>query len=489
MGLWSKIKDTSLNIATVGLYGLGKKIGNAASTAEEAAAEAAIALASIGITVQEVGEQLESLLHETEKLIVIKRLIPRETDDLWDEEKERLEELQAELSEIEEKMQNLGVDSSDYNFGSNFSDFFNFDRIHEIMDLVLRRYRLKKEIYEILYTEPGIISESIYNINESIERFNTLEQPKIENIMDSVDENLLKTEELLEEVKKLFVVNKKEEELKLKLPWYNYKIEKLKSDKEYFSERFGKKELQIQKFEERLKPNFEIDIEVVNPPDVILKTDVQKEDSINLNEKAIEKTELLENINVQKTSKTNVATQNVPKVISASTYENVVNLGKKFSIDSNSFKTNSDVSRVKSCTRSKEETIQRAKNLLKSQKDYFEREMYRLDRIVELNNIKTENEPGVIPKTLDEVYEILKGVKEEEQPRIDKLLDSLNDTLDETKLTISEVKTTIEPIRGLIDSFSGLEKPLKIGLILFGALLVLDLLAAFIVLVKIAIWG
>ena len=70
-----------------------------------------------------------------------------------------------------------------------------------------------------------------------------------------------------------------------------------------------------------------------------------------------------------------------------------------------------------------------------------------------------------------------------------KLLDSINDTLDETKSTISEVKTTIEPIQGLINSFSKFEKPVMIGLILFGALLVLDLLAAFIVLVKIAIWG
>ncbi|WP_459202152.1 hypothetical protein [Methanococcus sp. CF] len=500
MGIFSSIKNAALNVATLGLYGLGKKIGGAASSAEEAAAEAAIALTTIGVTVHDVGEQLESILHETEKLIVIKRLIPRDRDDLWDEEKERLEELEAELLNVENELRDLGVNNpSDYSFGANLSDFFNFEKFQKMMNLLTKRYQLKKEIYEILYTEPGIISDSIYNVNECIERFNTIEQPKIENLMDSVDENLLKTEELLDEVKKLFVINNKEEDLKLKLPWYNYRIEKLKTDKEYFLDRFGKKELQIQKFEERLKPNFGIDIEVVNPPEVITGVDDLKDDLTGITEKIDAITDervtekIDENINekieLQKTLNSQAAAKSVQKVLSTVTYENVAGLGKNFSVDSNVFKTNSDASKVVSCTRSKEETIQRAKTLLKSQKDYFEREIYRIDRIIELNKIKSENEPGVIPKTLDEVYEILKGVRTQEQPRIDKLLDSLNDTLDETKLTISEVKDTIGPIQELIDGCSNLEKPLKIGLMVFGGLLVLDLLAALVVLVKIAIWG
>jgi len=44
---------------------------------------------------------------------------------------------------------------------------------------------------------------------KTLERFNTIEQPKIETIMDSVEDNLEVTEETLKEVKKLFVISTK----------------------------------------------------------------------------------------------------------------------------------------------------------------------------------------------------------------------------------------------------------------------------------------
>ena len=121
MGFLSTLKNGFLNTITLGGYSLGKKIGNTSEAIEQAAIEASIALASIGVTVQEVGEQLESILSETEKLIVIKRLLPRDVDDLWDDEKERLEELETELERIENKMKSLGIDDpSNYTFRNNF---------------------------------------------------------------------------------------------------------------------------------------------------------------------------------------------------------------------------------------------------------------------------------------------------------------------------------------------------------------------------------
>ncbi|MEM2884925.1 MAG: hypothetical protein QXF24_02405 [Thermoproteota archaeon] len=50
---------------------------------------------------------------------------------------------------------------------------------------------------------------TMYNVNEVIERFNTLEQPRIEDILDSVDDNLEESREILEQVRKLFVVKRK----------------------------------------------------------------------------------------------------------------------------------------------------------------------------------------------------------------------------------------------------------------------------------------
>jgi hypothetical protein len=38
-----------------------------------------------------------------------------------------------------------------------------------------------------LYKKPGVIPETIYHLKETVERFNTLEQPRIEKLLDDVD--------------------------------------------------------------------------------------------------------------------------------------------------------------------------------------------------------------------------------------------------------------------------------------------------------------
>jgi len=68
---------------------------------------------------------------------------------------------------------------------------------------------VNNEINEILYQEPGVLTTTIYNASETLERFNTIEQPKIETIMDSAEDNLEVTEDTLKEIKKLFVIRQK----------------------------------------------------------------------------------------------------------------------------------------------------------------------------------------------------------------------------------------------------------------------------------------
>jgi len=499
MGFLSTLKNGFLNTITLGGYSLGKKIGNTSEAIEQAAIEASIALASIGVTVQEVGEQLESILSETEKLIVIKRLLPRDVDDLWDDEKERLEELETELERIENKMKSLGIDDpSNYTFGSALFDFSDISKLQEKLELIIGRYRVKKEIYDILYSEPGIISDAIYNVNECVERFNTLEQPRLENIMDCVEDNLEKTEEILEEVKKLFVVNKKEAEVKETIPWYDYQLEKFKNDKLHYLELLEKKEIQIEKFDEIINPSVitsisdEVTNEYVGADVGNIHVDIHEAESATTIDPIDEQIEgKIDNVVINTAVLGNVAVKSktVAAVPSTLKYEKVTSLGKEFSMENNLFKMNNHASRVKSSLNSKDNYIQRNKVLLKAQKDYLEREYYRIDKIIELNKIKNENEPGIVPKTLDEVYEILKGVRTEEQPRIDTLLDSLNETLIESKETMSEVKDAVKPISGIVESFEKIKKLLLIGVACLGGLIVLDLLAALIVLIKIAIWG
>ena len=92
--------DWVFGALTGGLYNVGKtayKAGKAAEQAgdaiEEFADGAGTALAGIGSTITKLGIDIGSFLKEMEELITIKRLTPRNEEDLWDEEVERLNAL------------------------------------------------------------------------------------------------------------------------------------------------------------------------------------------------------------------------------------------------------------------------------------------------------------------------------------------------------------------------------------------------------------
>ncbi|AFV24951.1 hypothetical protein Mpsy_2750 [Methanolobus psychrophilus R15] len=239
--------DVVAGIATGGLYTIGKaayQAGNAAESAGDAAEEAGLAIAVIGSTIETLGEQLISTLKEAEELLTINRLTPRSEADLWDEEKSRLNALKQEKTKVENELKELGVSNP-----SSFS--FNFWDIVSNMDLVIKQFQLlarlaavNKEIQDIYYQEPGVLTTGIYNAKESLERFNTIEQPMIEDILASLDDNLEVSEEILQEIKKLFVtttkvsipVTEQSESLKDKL-------EALRVDKQYYNKLLTRKDI------------------------------------------------------------------------------------------------------------------------------------------------------------------------------------------------------------------------------------------------------
>jgi len=204
--------DVVAGVCTGGLYTVGKAIyqaGNAAEDAGDAAEQAGLAIAVIGTTIQSLGEELKSFLKETEELITIRRLSPRDEDELWDEEKERLNDLKAEKKRVGDELKSLGVDDPD-NFSFDFWEmFYDMENVLKKFQLIARIAAVNAEITEILYQEPGVLTTGIYNAKEVLERLNTIEQPLIEDILKSVDDNFEVTEELLKEVKKLFVTRER----------------------------------------------------------------------------------------------------------------------------------------------------------------------------------------------------------------------------------------------------------------------------------------
>jgi len=147
-----------------------------------------------------------------EELLTIKRITPRDEDDLWDEEVERLNKLRQLESDLLDELEALGASDDDEGWsGSFWGALFGgvFDNLENAFKELAIRTKLavvRQAIHEILYEEPGVIPTGLHNVQLILERFNTLEQPRLEDILDSVDDNLEQSEEILEEVKKLFVV-------------------------------------------------------------------------------------------------------------------------------------------------------------------------------------------------------------------------------------------------------------------------------------------
>ncbi|MCQ1535275.1 hypothetical protein FTO70_06135 [Methanosarcina sp. KYL-1] len=258
--------DIVFGIATGGLYNIGKaayKAGNAADSAGKAAEEAGMAIAVIGSTLEAVGEQLNSLLAEAEELITIRRMSPRDEDELWEEEKERLSDLREEKQEIEAALRELGVEDAAH-FSFDFWDMLtDWSRMLESFRLLARLAAVNTEITEILYQEPGVLTQGIYSAKEVLERFNTLEQPRIEDILDSVDDNLEVSEEVLKEVKKLFVTRRKVLIPEAGLsPAVKEKLERLKNDREYFEALLGRKDKLALQFADAIKALPEKEFEI-----------------------------------------------------------------------------------------------------------------------------------------------------------------------------------------------------------------------------------
>lgn len=203
---------------------------------------------------------LEETVEDIDDLFSIERLTPRNEQTLWPSEKERLDALRekrtttaaAEVTHrqtrdtlaadlkskslpayppgfpgmnlspvFEAVIDSLGFNTvKEVNIAQNYFSITGYADMAGIRDLcrnlrttiVVLRWHwdtlsdIDAEIRSILYREPGLVPATLNNVNETIERFNTLEQPRIEDILDSVEGNLNESEEILTQVRKLFVV-------------------------------------------------------------------------------------------------------------------------------------------------------------------------------------------------------------------------------------------------------------------------------------------
>ncbi len=474
--------DWVFGILTGGLYNVGKaayQAGGAAEQAGNAAEQAGTALAVIGTTAEEVGKQLTSLLKETEELITIKRLSPRDESELWEEEKKRLADLRKIKADLEKQINDLGVTEP-----SDFSWDFLSDTLENMMkriQLVSSLVVVNNEINEILYQEPGVLTTTIYNASETLERFNTIEQPKIETIMDSVEDNLEVTEDTLKEIRKLFVIRQKVPVPEIELTFeMKEKLKALEMDTGFYKGLIGKRS--------------NISKQLMNAMGNIPET------RFEITEKGIK----VANLNIAKGSPAISGGSGIdePKGEPVKKFESaasdtgtlkkqIENLGRlNMVLARRPQKSLATIQpqgvKVSAALNTKFEGYQRNYAFFRAKENFYDRELLKIGKKVDKIKYRWEDKPGVIPQTLDELKAILERVRTQEQPRIETTLDLVNSNLEESRNTLSGINSTLDSVKGITSFINKNSTLILIGLGIFGAVIFLDLLVALIVLVKMA---
>ncbi|WMW24587.1 hypothetical protein RE474_10915 [Methanolobus sediminis] len=545
--------DVVLGVATGGLYTAGKAIyqaGNAADDIGGAAEEAGMAIAVIGSTIQAVGEQLNSTLKEAEELLTIQRLTPRSEADLWDEEKARLDSLRQEKTRLENKLKEKGV-SNTGNFDFNFWDIIsNLSDVMEKFQLMAKLASVNQEIHDIFYQEPGVLTTGIYNAKETLERFNTIEQPMIEDILASLDDNLDVSEEVLQEVKKLFVTKKKVPVSIAELsPSIRDQLDMIQIDKLYYQGLISRKDTVTAQLGEIVKVHpvnkFEIAAGKISVPkdniyassvldDVIsaanivdtiniadsIKDNISVADVVDkditvsesvgrteiardnirtvdasINERTVRslsssqptiRATAASNVETASTTASSAVAKKATASISAANVARLATSIKKSPGNSMSM-IQPYGAKISASLSTKFDGYQRNYDLMKAQKAFYFRQSLKMEKKYELLSNKWVEEPGIIPKTLDELHGVLENVRTEEQPRIDLLLDNVNATIEEAKGTVEKANDTMDSVKNALSILDFDTKYLKLGGMVIGGLIVLDLFVGFIVLIRMAL--
>jgi hypothetical protein len=166
-------------------------------------------------------DELEEFMGEIEKLFTVNLYAPRSEDTIFlDEEVQKLKILREKESKLITQLKDLGGKDEETSLKKYIAqeDMLNsplakdsrFDLYNEKEEQKMRKLgSLSREILttheairEVLYKKPGVIPETIYQLKETIERFYTLEQPRIEKLLDDIDLTVQESQKVLSNANK-----------------------------------------------------------------------------------------------------------------------------------------------------------------------------------------------------------------------------------------------------------------------------------------------
>ncbi len=488
--------DWVFGALTGGLYNVGKtayKAGEAAEQAgdavEEIADGAGTALAAIGSTVTKLGKDLSSFLKELEELITIKRVAPRSEDDLWDEEVERLKALRQRESELAAELAALGGQDTDTSWIESFWGSIFGGVSYEELELRTKLAVVRNAINEILYEEPGVIPTGVHNLNQILERFNTLEQPRVEQILDSLDDNLDSSNEIMQEVKKLFVIKTWRAVAMVDIPEHKHKeLEVLEASLLRFDHLIVKNTAVAGQLQQAMVEAHPAEFQMIKNIGRQFKVSGVLTAGTPVAGAAMA---------AAGDGPAAGASLYAGPAAHADSLEHGAGLPRKVWTGGPSVALKGKVSTIAAQPMALSVATALNQNAVAAylgnfqavdgRLRFYQRERLKIEKAIWHIKWVPVEEPGVIPKILEEVRATLARFRTESQPRVEGILDSVNTNLQGSAAVLTSVNKSLGSLQGALDFLSKYSLVVKIGAAACGVLWVLILLLSVVVLFRAAI--
>ncbi len=447
--------------ATGGVYAVGKTLyeasqaaGQAGADIEQVASEAAAALDKLFRSLDTFAAEIAQSGKNLNELFKIERLDGRTDNELLPAELKRKnvltkkrEELKHDVADYQKRLVDLMLQLAQAAVQGDVTRQKQVeDEIAKITEDVAMLALIEREIADIVYQEPGSIPKTADFVAQAVERFDTLEQPRIEDIMDSANNNLVETQGLVQDLRKLLWL--RESRTKSSLT----ELEKVNETSyrrraEYYgvlAERSN--QLNQQLIHSISQMNSPVAVEIGLP-------------LVAFNER-------------QETN--NLAASHFPSAESMGASKNLVpdepSDGNGLSGKSNS----TALSRILS-----------QQNFIQAQQRYYAAEQRKAETTIALMNSQQVEIPGVLTLAIDELRKGIARFNQTEQPRLEQLIESLDQTVQESKKTMQETKATIAQVRTFLRLMQAMvaNRWVKIGAIvivgLFGLIMLFGMIALF----------
>jgi hypothetical protein len=441
MSGWTDFLEVGGNLATGGLWGVGESIFNASNAANRAGKEVERIAAEVDQGLNQLFTSVNAMLFEVSETsrnlheqFELSRPDERAVSEMSPEEASRLNKLEAALKQMNQELQ-TAVNNYNIQMPVILTDptkpledkLRAIKALADVMILAQNKFNyINKLIGQIKYAEPGPIPLTVEHIEDITNRIDTLEMTRVETILDDAAGNLAETEGLVKDVRRLLWIPALKEKTVL-TETEQAAIVRHQHSAQLYATLLDRSQQAHTRFIDR---TVQLPIAQAMPA----------------NDRQVAS-----------------AGNRPPEAGPSSTAELAASNGKDNSVA----------------------VLLKEQNWLAGQAVYLQREQDKALDAADMVRYDTSLQPGVIPQTIDALHQSIDHFHQQEQPRLDTLLTSLNQTVLAAQATLQETDTSVAQARISLGIIQGIltNKWVKIGAIacagLFGLILLFSAITLF----------